>query len=70
MAGQMTLSIYVAHVFVFNVVVHWMEWVNPGLGSALLFAGTFWVVAMLVGSMWVRFAGMGPLERVYRRFGG
>jgi uncharacterized protein len=70
MAGQMTLSIYVAHVFVFNLVVHWMEWVDPGLGSALLFAGTFWVMAMLIGSVWVRFAGMGPLERVYRRFGG
>jgi uncharacterized membrane protein YeiB len=70
MAGQMTLSIYVAHVFVFNLVVHWLEWVEPGLGSALLFAGTFWVMAMLIGSVWVRFAGMGPLERVYRRFGG
>jgi uncharacterized protein len=70
MAGQMSLSIYVAHVFVFNLVVHWMEWVDPGLGSALLFAGTFWVMAMLIGSVWVRFAGMGPLERVYRRFGG
>ncbi|MEX0846872.1 MAG: DUF418 domain-containing protein [Ilumatobacteraceae bacterium] len=70
MAGQMTLSIYAAHVAVFYVVVRWMEAVNPGLGSALLFAGTFWIVAILVGSMWVRFAGMGPLERVYRRFGG
>lgn len=70
MAGQMTLTIYVVHVLVFNVVVHWMEAVGPGLGSALVFAATFWALAILIGAMWVRFAGMGPLERVYRRFGG
>jgi uncharacterized protein len=70
MAGQMTLSIYVAHVFVFNVVVDWMEAVDPGLGSALVFAATFWVLAIMIAGLWVRFAGMGPLERFYRRFGG
>lgn len=70
MAGQMTLTIYVAHVLVFNLLVDWMNAVGPGLASALLFAGTFWALAIAIASMWVRFAGMGPLERAYRRFGG
>jgi uncharacterized protein len=70
-AGQMTLSIYVAHVLTYNFVVHWMGWVQPdsGLGAALLFAVTFWTIAIMTAWWWVRFVGMGPLERVYRRFG-
>jgi uncharacterized membrane protein YeiB len=69
-AGQMTLSIYVAHVLVFNLMVDWLGAVGGGLGSALLFALAFWTLAVPTASMWRRFAGQGPLERVYRRFGG
>jgi len=72
LAGQMTLTIYVAHVFVYNAFVNWWGWIEPnsGLGAALLFATTFWVIAVAAASLWGRFVGMGPLERVYRRFGG
>ena len=36
-AGQMTLTLYIAHVLVFNFVVHWMGWVEPsGLDLALV----------------------------------
>ena len=40
--GQMTLTIYVCHALVFNVVVHWLHWVQPtGLDSALVLGLTF-----------------------------
>ena len=70
-AGQMTLSLYVLHVFTFNAVVHWWHWVRPtGLDTALVFSLVFWVSAIALGAIWHRLVGMGPLERVYRNFGG
>ncbi|MGD9701735.1 MAG: DUF418 domain-containing protein [Acidimicrobiia bacterium] len=70
-AGQMTLTLYVLHVVVFNGVVDTAGWVRPtGLDTALVFAGVFWVFAILIGAWWNRFVGMGPFERIYRRFGG
>ena len=70
-AGQMTLTIYVLHVFTFNAAVHWWRWVTPtGLDTALVFSLVFWVLAITIGALWHRFAGAGPLERVYRNFGG
>jgi uncharacterized membrane protein YeiB len=70
-AGQMTLTLYLAHVIVFNEVVHQRHWVRAtGLDTALLFAGGFWLVAVLAGAWWHRRVGIGPLERIYRRFGG
>jgi uncharacterized protein len=70
-AGQMTLTLYLLHVVVYNGAVDWLGWVTPtGLDTALVFAGAFWAFAILIGAWWHRFVGMGPLERVYRRFGG
>ena len=70
-AGQMTLTIYVCHALVFNAVVHWWHWVTPtGLDTALVFSLTFWIFAIGLGALWHRFLGTGPLERVYRNFGG
>ena len=69
--GQMTLSLYLAHVVVFNVVVHWMHWVRPtGLDAALALSFAFYVVAVPISSFWNRRFGIGPFERVYRAFGG
>ncbi len=70
-AGQMTLTIYVCHAFVFNIVVHWLKWVGPtGLDSALVLSLSFWVGAITLASLWHRSIGIGPFERVYRSFGG
>jgi len=70
-AGQMTLTIYACHAMVFNVVVHWMHLVSAtGLDTALLLSLGFWVCAIAIGAWWHRFLGMGPLERIYRGFGG
>lgn len=70
-AGRMTLTLYVAHVLVFNLFVHELRWVGgTGLDTALVFAITFWALALVVGAWWQRFVGLGPLERAYRAFGG
>jgi uncharacterized protein len=70
-AGQMTLTLYVAHVLVFNFVVHWLGWIEPtGLDVALTFALAFWVVAISAAAAWQRRFGIGPAERFYRAFGG
>lgn len=70
-AGQMTLTLYILHVFVFNAFVNWWGQVSPtGLDTALMFAIVFWVFAIAFGSLWHRFIGTGPLERFYRGFGG
>ena len=69
--GQMTLSIYLTHVLVFNLVVHWLNWVRPtGLDTALVLSLSFYVVAVPVSSLCFRRFGIGPCERVYRAFGG
>jgi uncharacterized membrane protein YeiB len=69
--GRTTLTLYVAHALVFDAVVTRWHLVRPtGLDTALLFALLFWVLAVGAAVEWYRAFGMGPLERVYRRFGG
>ncbi|NND74606.1 MAG: DUF418 domain-containing protein [Ilumatobacter sp.] len=70
-AGQLTLTLYLAHIVVFNFVVDWVGWVRPaGLGTSLGFALAFWVVGIAAGTWWQRRLGRGPAERVYRAIGG
>ncbi len=67
-AGQMTLTLYVLHIFVFNAVVHWWGWIEPrGLDVALTFALAYWVCAIAAGSFWHRRFGIGPAEWLYRK---
>jgi uncharacterized membrane protein YeiB len=70
-AGQLTLSLYLAHVLAFNLLVDWLEWVQPaGTISALAFAAGFWVAAIAIATWWQQRFGRGPAEYVYRSFGG
>ncbi len=70
-AGQLTLSLYLAHIVVFNLLVDWLGWIEPaGADVALLFAAGFWTVAIVVGTWWHHRFGRGPAEYVYRAFGG
>jgi len=70
-AGEMTLSLYFGHVFVFLLLVDVMEAIGgSGLVTALVFAFAYWVVALAAAAWWRRFVGMGPAERLYRRLGG
>jgi len=66
-AGQMSLTIYLAHALVFNLLVDWLELVGPaGLGSALAFALVYWIVALTAAVAYQRRHGRGPAERLYR----
>lgn len=68
-AGRTTLTLYVAHVLIYNLLVHWLGWVEPGgLGGALLFAGVYWLCAVTAAAVYQRRFGIGPLEWFYRRF--
>jgi len=70
-AGQLSLSLYLLHIVVFNLAVDWLGWVEPaGLDLALTFAVGFWVVGLALAVGWQRRFGVGPAERVYRAFGG
>ena len=70
-AGQTTLTLYTLHVLVFNLAVTWLGVIQPvGLDGALVFALGFWAYAIAFGAWWHRFVGRGPLEELYRRFGG
>lgn len=69
--GRTTLTLYVAHVLVFNLLVDWLEWVRPtGLDVALAFALGFWVVGVAVAVLLQRTIGTGPVEWIYRRLSG
>jgi uncharacterized membrane protein YeiB len=70
-AGAMSLTLYVAHAFVFLLVIDHFEWVRPtGLDTALAFAAIYWVLAIAAGAAWHRRFGIGPVEWLYRRLGG
>jgi uncharacterized membrane protein YeiB len=70
-AGQMSLTLYIAHGLVFNFIVHWMGWVRPaGLDLALTFTFVYWAVAITLGSLWHRRFHIGPAEWIYRKIGG
>jgi uncharacterized membrane protein YeiB len=70
-AGRMTLTLYVLHALVFNVVVIRWHLIRPtGLDVALAFAAGFWLVAIILAAWWQHRFGIGPAEWIYRRFGG
>ena len=70
-AGAMSLTLYVAHALVFDLVVDWLGWVDPaGLGTALAFAAAYWVLAITMAWWWHRRRGIGPAEWLYRGLGG
>ncbi|KQT89356.1 hypothetical protein ASG49_16395 [Marmoricola sp. Leaf446] len=70
-AGAMSLTLYLAHIVVFRVLVDGLGAVPlTGFGPALLLSAGFWVVAVLVGSWWHRRFGIGPAEAAYRWVGG
>ncbi len=70
-AGQMSLTIYIAHILLFDLVVDWLGWIEPaGAGTALAFSCAFWIIAIVAAAAWQRRYGRGPAERVYRAIGG
>ncbi len=69
--GTLSLSIYVLHVLLFNLVVDWFGLVEEGsLVTALGLALVFYVPIVAMAGWWKRLFGAGPLERLYRIVGG
>lgn len=67
--GRTTLTLYVGHVLVFDLLVDWLGWVKPaGVGTALALALGYWVLAVAVSVEIQRRFRHGPLEWVYRKF--
>lgn len=70
-AGQMTLTLYIAHALVFNLLVDWWGWVEPGgVGTAVTFALLYWTAGITLGWLWSQRFSRGPLEVLYRRLTG
>jgi uncharacterized membrane protein YeiB len=70
-AGALSLTLYVLHALLFDLLVNQLGWIRPtGLDTALLFAGCYWLVGITAAVMWQRRFGTGPFEWVYRRLGG
>ena len=69
--GQMTLTIYLAHIFIYNAVVNKLKLVTPtGLDTAMIMSFAVYISAIIWANWWHNRFGQGPAERVYRRFGG
>ena len=70
-AGQLSLTIYVGHALVFNLVVDWLGLIEPaGVGTALVAAAVYWVVAVVLAGEYQRRFGRGPIEQLYRHLTG
>ena len=70
-AGQMSLSIYLAHILFFNLIVHNLRLVGAtGLDTSLGLALVFYAVAIPMSALWRKYIGRGPAEILYRSFGG
>lgn len=66
-AGQLSLTIYLAHALVFNLLVDWLDVVTPGgIAVSLSFALIYWVIATIAATEYQRRYGRGPAETVYR----
>lgn len=66
-AGQMSLTIYLGHALVFNLLVDQLELIEPaGIATALVFASAYWLSATALAVAYQRRHGRGPAERVYR----
>jgi uncharacterized protein len=69
--GRTTLTLYVGHVLVFELLVDRLEVVRPtGLDTALLFALGYWLVGIAVAVLVQARFGIGPCEWLYRRVSG
>jgi uncharacterized membrane protein YeiB len=64
----MSLTIYLGHALVFNLVVDWLDLLEPrGIGTALTATALYWLPATVAAVAYQRRYGRGPAERIYRR---
>lgn len=69
LVGQQTFSLYYLHATVAVVVGRYVAGTRTmSVGSAVLSAIAFWIAAVIVASWYRRRFGLGPAERLLRRF--
>ncbi len=67
-AGQLSLTVYLAHALLYNLLVDWLEIVAPDtLIVSLVFALVTWAAISALAVAYQRRYGVGPAEWVYRR---
>lgn len=67
-AGQMSLTIYLGHALVFNLLVDWLDVLEPrGVGTALAATAAYWFTATALAVAYQRRHGRGPAEVIYRK---
>ena len=66
-AGQLSLTIYLGHALLFNLLVDWLDLLEPGgIGTALTAAASYWLTATALAVSYQQHYGRGPAERIYR----
>ena len=66
-AGQLSLTIYLAHALVFNLLVDWLDLIEPrGVATALWFATVVWIGLIASAVAYQHRFGRGPAEQIYR----
>lgn len=66
-AGQVSLTVYIVHALVFNVLVDWSTTISVAdVADALLLAAVVVSVTTVLAVAWARRYGRGPAEQVYR----
>jgi uncharacterized protein len=65
-AGQASLTIYVLHALVFNLLVDTLGWVDGGFPTALVLAVVVWTNGTVAAAIWLTDHRRGPFEQVYR----
>jgi len=67
-AGQVSLTIYIVHALVFNLVTDWVGVLVPGsVEAAMVFAAVVVAISVPAAVWWARQFGRGPFEEIYRR---
>ena len=60
-AGQMSLSIYIAHALVFCLLVDWLDIVSPGgIATSLAFALSYWLISTIAAVAYHKRFGQRP----------
>lgn len=66
-AGQMSLTIYLAHALLFNLLVDWLGLVQPGsIWATLALAFAVWLLALVAAVAYQQRFRRGPAEQLYR----
>lgn len=67
-AGQLSLTVYLAHALVFNLLVDWLGLIEPGgIATSLTAAAVVWTTATGLAVVYQRTWGRGPAETLYRK---